>query len=131
MDPEMAAQLRSRGGDPEGHVSRSLTDDLMAEADFVLTFEFGQRMRIFQAWPDQAAKVYGLHQFTDALARVTPGTTGTALIHGALRTMKRDTMTWDVPDPHGRGAVAARRCADEIDAVLAQITPAFTSGIPS
>jgi protein-tyrosine-phosphatase len=131
MDPEMAKQLRSRGADPEDHVSRSLTGQLMAEADLVLTFEFSQRMRVFEAWPDQVAKVYGLHQFADALARLVPGTTGPSLIQEALGTMQRDSMTWDVADPHGRGAAAARLCADEIDAALEQITRALIGVVPS
>ena len=34
-------------------------------------------------------------------------------------------MTWDVADPYGRGATAARRAADEIDAALSVIVPAL------
>ena len=35
-------------------------------------------------------------------------------------------LPWDVEDPYRRGTKAARRCADEIDAVLATIIPTLT-----
>ncbi|MDV3223018.1 MAG: low molecular weight phosphatase family protein, partial [Intrasporangium sp.] len=120
--------------DPDGHVSRSLTADLIEEADLVLTFEFAIRMRIFDAFPAHAPKVLGLHQFADAIDRLPPGPTvptGPALTAEAQRVSKPDSMTWDVSDPHRRGAKAARRCADEIDAALAQIVPALLGRTPS
>ena len=126
MDPEMAAQLRARGGDPEGHVSQALTGDLTEQADLVLTFEFAQRMRVLHAWSQHAAMVFGLHQFADALERVPAGVTGLALVTEAGRVSAPDSMTWDVADPYRRGRRAAGRCADEIDAALALLVPALT-----
>ena len=131
MDPEMAAQLRAHGGDPEGHVSRSLTGDLLAQVDLVLTFEFAQRMRVLDAWPQHAAKVFGLHQFTDALALVSPGVTGKALETEVARVSAPDSMTWDVADPYRRGRRVAGKCADEIDVALDLLVPALTAQPPA
>ena len=130
MDPEMSAQLRARGGDPDGHVSQSLTGDLMEQADLVLTFEFAQRMRVLDAWPQHAATVFGLHQFAEDLERVPPDVTGLALVTEAGRVSTPDSMTWDVADPYRRGRRAASRCADEIDAALDLLVPALI-GRPS
>ena len=114
MDPAMAAQLAARGGDPRGHRSRQLTGDQLAAADLVLTFEFAQRMRILDAWPDQLAKVHGIrHRLATRAA--PPQQIGV-----------RDSMTLDVPDPHGRGRRAAAECArtiDELVALLADAVP--------
>ena len=126
MDVEMAAQLRSRGAEPNGHVSRSLTHQLLVESDLVLTFEFAQRLRIIDEWPDQALKVFGLRQFADALGRVRSPAAGLELLDQAYAVRPADGMNLDVVDPHRRGAIAARACADQIDAVLAVIVPALT-----
>ena len=131
MDPEMAAQLRARGGDPDWHVSQALTGDLLEQADLVLTFEFAQRMRVLDAWPQHAARVFGLHQFTDALDRVPPGMTGLALVTEVARVCAPDSMTWDVADPYRRGRRAASKCADEIDAALDLLVPALTVRPPA
>ena len=126
MDVEMAAALRTRGGDPNGHVSRSLTHQQLVESDLVLTFEFAQRIRIIDEWPDQALKVFGLRQFADALGRVRSPAAGLELLDQAYAVRPADGMNLDVVDPHRRGAIAARACADQIDAVLAVIVPALT-----
>jgi protein-tyrosine phosphatase len=125
MDHEMADQLRSRGGEPNGHVSRKLTADLLAATDLVLTVEFTHRLRIAQAWPDHAIKVFGVHQFVDALDRLPAPAAGLELLDQAYAVRCPDGMNWDVADPHGRGQAAAARCADELDDALSHIVPAL------
>ncbi|GAA4407662.1 hypothetical protein GCM10023168_23950 [Fodinibacter luteus] len=127
MDPEMAAQLRARGGEPNGHVSRAVTHELLVESDLVLTFEFAQRLRIIDEWPDQALKVFGVRQFTHALERIPAPAHGLELLDQAYTARLPDGMNLDVVDPHRRGAAAARACADEIDAMLAAIVPALSA----
>jgi len=128
MDEQMASQLRSRGADPEGHVSRSLTTELLSAADLVVTFEFGQRMRVIDTWPDQEGKVFGLRQLGDALARLPFDADRQALVERVRAVSAPDSMGWDVRDPHGRGSKAARACSDDIDAALRQILPALIWG---
>lgn len=126
MDHEMAAQLRSRGAEPNGHVSRVLTGDLLAETALVLTFEFAHRLRIAEAWPDHAIKVFGLHQLADAVERLPSPAAGLELLDQAYAARRPDGLNWDVADPHGRGQAAARACADEIDALLRVVVPALS-----
>jgi len=114
----MAKQLRSRGGDPDGHISRCLTTDMLALADLVVTFEFAQRMKIMESQPGWSHKLFGLHQLVDALERMSPARTGVHLVDAAHRACAPDSMTWDVADPYGRGTAAARKAADEIDEAL-------------
>jgi protein-tyrosine phosphatase len=125
MDSEMAAQLRSRGAEPNGHVSRILTGDLLAATDLVLTFEFTHRLRIAAAWPDHAIKVFGVNQLRDAVDRLTAPAAGLELLDQAFAVRRPDGMNWDVADPHARGQAAAARCADEIDDALSLIIPAL------
>ncbi len=128
MDRPMAAELRERGGDPLGHVSRAVTQDLLEDAHLVVTFEFAHRLRIAESWPDQEPKVFALRRLADAISRVQTPSHGFELLDQALAVSQPDGLNWDVPDPHRRGSKAARACADTIDAALAVILPALQPG---
>lgn len=123
MDAPMAAELRRRGGDPTGHVSRSLTTETLALADVVVTFEFAQRMRILESHPGWGHKLFGLHHLVDAVERTPGGATGYRLVHELQLAAAPDSMSWDVADPYGRGASAAHQTADAIDGALSVIIP--------
>ena len=126
MEDNMATVLRQRGASGEGHVSRSLTWEMIALADVALTFQFSQHMLILDAWPDHAPKVMGLLQFADIAERLYRPGTGPNLISQASAAARPDGMTWDIFDPYGRGMAAAVACAAEIDAALARILPVVT-----
>ena len=140
MDDAMAEQLRVRGGDPDAHISRALTSDLVDWADLVLTFEFAQHMRILDAWPDQDVKVMGLLQFVDAAERlgtVVPGITEPPTsqpravptwVAEAASLARPNSMTRDIADPYRRGEKAARECAAQIDDALARVLPLLVNG---
>ena len=123
MDDLLAAELRTRGGDPGGHVSRSVTVDLIEQADLALTFEFTQHMRLIDLAPHRAHCIFGIRQFAAAASRAD-GVGDLADRVGAIaeRTAP-DSMSADVADPHRRGRRTARACADEIDVLLADILP--------
>jgi protein-tyrosine-phosphatase len=123
MDFEMAAQLRERGGEPNGHVSRVLTREMLTDTDLVITFEFAHRLRIVEAWPEHAIKIFGIRQLADAVGRLACPGRGLELLDQAFSVVSPDGMQWDVGDPHRRGAAAARACAAQIDEALSVIVP--------
>lgn len=131
MDGPMAAQLRRRGGDPTGHLSRSLTSHMLAMADAVVTFEFAQRLRIHESYPGWEHKLFGLHQLVDAVDRMQVGSTGSLPVHALQRASGPDSMSWDVADPHGRRGSAAQKAAGEIDGALSVMIPALVSACSS
>ena len=124
MDEHLAEELRFRGGNPSGHISRSLTSDMVGDADLVLTFEYAQRLRIIDAWPEHRAKVVPLRQLTEGLHRlgrpIEPSRLPFVVDPDGL-----SSMEWDIEDPHGQGPEAARRCADQIDDALRHIARAL------
>ncbi len=124
MDAELAARLAADGVPAEGHRSQGVTAELLADADLVLTFEFGQRLRLVEGWPQHATKVLGFNQFAEALRglpeRAELGEDWLRLVRDAA---PPDSMALDVEDPHGQGARAAAACGDEIDAGLGVIVP--------
>lgn len=130
MDPAMARELEARGGDAGRHVSRSVSGDILAACDVVVTAEFAHRLRITERWPEHATKVFGLRQLADALERTSAPAQGLGALDAALAVSRPDNLAWDLGDPYERGAAAARDCADQIDAALAVILPGLT-GIPA
>ena len=123
MDPSMLRLLQERGGDGSRHVSQSVSEELLAASDLVLTFEFAQRMRLFDAFPGEASRVFGLGQFAASLARVEDPGLGAELVRQVGRAAVPDSMTLDVTDPYRQGRDVARSIADEIDLVLDRVLP--------
>ena len=125
MDEPMANQLAKRGGDGAGHESRVLTEEILAEADVVLTMEFSHHMAILEAWPEAAGKVRGLGQFARAVAKADLQGAGTVeeRVAAVLQASGRNSMAWDVADPHRRGRRAAKKAADQIDQYLTSLLP--------
>ena len=130
MDTGMATILHEHGGSADGHVSQTLSSDLVAEADVVLTYQFAQHMRVLDEWPQFARRVMGLNQFADAVSRLYWPATGVELVAQAHAAARPDSMTWDISDPYKRGMARARACAAEIEAALARIVPAVTGQRP-
>lgn len=123
MDPSMLRLLQERGGDGSGHVSQSVSAELLAASDLVLTFEFAQRMRLFDAYPGEASRMFGLRQFADSLARLEEPALGAGLVRQVGRAAVPDSMVLDVTDPYRQGRDVARSIADEIDLVLDRMLP--------
>lgn len=119
MDPNMLAELARRGVDGAGHSSRPVTPELVEGADVVVTMEFTQHMRLIEAWPAHADKVFGLRHLAEAVQEA--GASGD-FCHVEIP----DSMTWDVADPYGQGAATAARCARDIDTLLAPVLSALS-----
>ena len=126
LDPPMAAQLRSRGVDPDGFRSRRLTPRLVADADLVLTAEAGHRTRILEDQPEAFRRTFTLGQLARALddAGVASGSPvrGAELVAelGPVRPPNRDD---DVVDPYRRGDEAAARAAAHLDELVGRLRP--------
>lgn len=122
MDPQMVAQLKQRGDNGEGHLSRCLNEDILAESDLVLTFELAQEIRVREGWPEYAARTFGLGQFVDALTRFAPaGLPAHQLVLTARAQARPNSMGWDFDDPHGRGRRAAKLAARDIDRAVDEL----------
>lgn len=134
MDPEMERLLLERGGSSEGHVSRSVSEEIIAGVDLVLPFEFAQHMKLLDAFPDQADKIVGVGQLATAVARLREADEDLASVDGVddlVRVVTQqagpNSMSFDIDDPFRRGARVATACADQIDRHLDLILP-FLAG---
>lgn len=108
MDPEMERLLLERGGSSDGHASRSVSDEIIAGVDLVLPFEFGQHMKLLDAFPDAGAKIIGLGQFAAAASALEAGDGPVVdledLRHSVVQAAGPNSMSFDVDDPYQRGA---------------------------
>lgn len=132
MDDAMRGQLSLRAGESAvnaDHRSRPVTADAMADADLVLTFEFGQHMRLLDAWPGHAGKVFGVQQFVAGLRELPTRWASSEPIADVAALVPPDSVTLDVADPYRRGAKVAAACADEIDGAVAALAPFLESAV--
>ncbi|GAA4125094.1 hypothetical protein GCM10022415_31740 [Knoellia locipacati] len=122
LDLEMVKILKEHGADHLGHVSKRLDGDDLAWADLVLVMEFSHQMRIYDEWPEHDAKVFGLLQFAETM-RLTPPSPQDDVTAFAFEYAPPNSIVWDVEDPYGRGAAAARAASQVIDDALHILVP--------
>jgi protein-tyrosine phosphatase len=137
MDPPSAQVLRELGGDPQGHVAKSLTVEQIAAADLVLTAEVNHRAAVLMAEPVAFRRVFTLLEFgrlggwlepramtteQDLRARVDQ----VAQQRGVVDTV--DPGDDDIADPFGRSASAARAAGLHISAAVDALTAVL--GLP-
>lgn len=125
MDELMARQLAKRGADGGDHASRILTEEILREADLVLTMEFSHHLKILESSPWAADRVRGLGQLARTVAKLDLQGEPTVedRVAAVLKASGRDSMAWDVADPHRRGRRAAKKAAEEIDKHLNALLP--------
>ena len=131
MDPGMARLATERGVDPdecEAFRSRPVTGRLLARTALVVTMEDAHRRRLIDDHPTMVDRIVTLGQLAvGAKALDTRGpdpTRGAISLVTALDALRTPAVAKDdVPDPYRRGARAATRAADLIDASLVTVAP--------
>jgi sulfate adenylyltransferase len=105
-------------------LSRSLTREMVDEADLVLTAERSHRQFVLEEFPAAFRKVFTLGQFAEVVRR-SPGATGRDLIKVASTLSGIAQHREDVADPYAKGPEAAAVCAGEIGVLLDIVLPAL------
>lgn len=124
MDAEMAAQAVARGLDPAAFRSRPLTRELVADADLVLTAEARHRSFVLEEHPAAFKKVFTVGQFARGVASLPDGTSPRDAV-ARLAASRPSADGADIADPYRRGPAAAAACADHIDRLVTEVTPAL------
>lgn len=122
INPDIAEFL-PEGADPDGFASRPLTDDMVTDADLILTMEAAHRRFVLDEFPASFRKVFTLGQFAEAV-RGTPSR-GRALL-AELAERRPPVRPGDgVADPYRRGRAANARAAEQITELLAVVLAAL------
>jgi len=68
----MARLLRSNGVDIEPFAARHLTEDLLKDADLVLTLTRAQRSLVVNLWPPAVRRAFTVREFARLLEHIDP-----------------------------------------------------------
>ncbi|MDO5535087.1 MAG: hypothetical protein Q4F65_10605 [Propionibacteriaceae bacterium] len=132
MDPAMAALLVERGGDASGHLSRSVSEEILEGVDLIVPFEFDHHMRLLEDFPAHRHKIVGFGQLATAARAWEAGTrtieSASDLVGAAVATAGINAPLLDVADPYQRGGRVARASADQIDEGLNALLPVLAGG---
>ena len=91
-DPQAVALLREKGFDDSMHRSRTLTKDLVANADLIVVMEREQMEKIMRQYPEAVGKIRLLKSFSADAGQAD----------------------LDIEDPHGRSSYDYRTCFSDI-----------------
>ena len=94
---EAVTVLRELGLDISGHSARLLTEELLKDADLVLTMTAAHKQSIQQQFPAAADRVFTVKEFAGEISNL------------------------DIPDPYGQGITAYRSAAAELKKSLAGV----------
>ncbi|GAA3692960.1 low molecular weight phosphatase family protein [Arthrobacter ginkgonis] len=89
MDERSAQRLADAGGDPEGFVSRQLTEALLGQADFVLALTAAHRARVVELSPRMLKRAFTVREFSRVLAAVAADDGGGRLPRGEEKIEER------------------------------------------
>jgi protein-tyrosine-phosphatase len=128
MHPMSASVARDLGGDPDGFLSRQLTDEHVRSADLVLTMTREHRSAVLVAAPRALTRTFTLREAADLVRllddRDLPGEDfaerATAFVRAiaAARARRATNAADDVADPIGGPLQAHRHAGDAIAEAL-------------
>jgi protein-tyrosine phosphatase len=128
MDGASAAVLRDLGGDPDGHVARQLTADMITAADLVLTADSANRSGIVRGAPLAMRKAFTMREFARLCTGLGP--LGGEPTVDALRGRIADVAGQrgiaepgepgadEIGDPFGAPLPVVQRCGDQVSAAV-------------
>ncbi len=132
--PRALAVMEARGLSLEGHRSRVVTRELLAEADLVVAME---RLHVRNAVADEPAAFAKTFTFEELVRRgAEVGPVGDRTFQEWIAEMGTDREpiqflgtdpTDDVPDPMGRSKRVFRRTADRLDVLVDGLTDLLTA----
>ncbi|PWJ23995.1 protein-tyrosine phosphatase [Branchiibius hedensis] len=115
MEELMAQQLRSRGGDPAGFVSRQLNRSIVQDATLILPMEKFQRQVVLGEYPALVRRVHTVGKLAEDDQSLPHEVVGEAYL-AALQADRRPTRSqYDVTDPFRKGPERAAEVADLLD----------------
>jgi len=122
---EVVAAALPRNVDASSFRSRTLTRDLVAGANLVLTAEVAHRRFILDDQPILFRKVVTLAQAAGAVRRAGPGLSRADVLARIASARGHAHPADDVPDPYGRGPEAAAEMVRRVHDLLDEILPAL------
>ncbi len=140
LDPKMAAALQSLGLTPAEHAGRQLTDQMVAQADLVLTMDEAHRGQVVEQTPPALRRTYTLREYArlaatlhregklthDADTPLEDRLRALTALEWSHRGKPNAGVVDNIDDPHGRPDATYTRAAGEIQQAIDTIVGALT-----
>jgi protein-tyrosine phosphatase len=116
MDDRAAAELVRLGGDPEGFAATQLTENMVKDADVVLTASTTVRSLVLAQAPRAMSRTFTIREFASLISADGPRPLeGDLVAHAASLRGSVPVIDFDVRDPIGQSRRVHRRVADLLD----------------
>lgn len=118
MDGDMAHELRLRGGDPEGFVSRQVSLPILRETDLVLTMERRHKAYVVEEMPGLVRRTFTLGHFlhvAEELAAAGQRPAGDELVQAVSRVRVPSSRSESVEDPYRQGPEKSAEVAAQLE----------------
>lgn len=119
------AQLGHRGSLVQGHRSRAVDAELLADRDVVVTAERAHVVSIVGRWPEMFDRTFTLPEFVDLLDGIAPAEVDVWARISGRRTPKSNYLDaagiGEIDEPGGGTVAEWRRCAQTIDVLTARV----------
>lgn len=123
IDGPSADALRELGVDPDGHVARHLSDEILVDADLVLVAEVRHRGDVLTRAPHLLRRTFTILEFARLATEADEASPDADVQHrldavAARRGRAGPSSGDDIADPYQRPLVQARACVGQIDAAV-------------
>ncbi|NNG37952.1 low molecular weight phosphatase family protein [Flexivirga sp. ID2601S] len=123
MEDQMSRELVALGGDPEGFRARSLTRDVINEADLIVAMETFHRSVVLDDFPALVRRTFTLGQLA-RIARDYPAEVKGADLLGQIGAFRHRARDEDnIRDPYRRSPEVAHEVAGQIAGLLDELVP--------
>lgn len=98
---EVHSVLSGQGLDLSGHKARQLTEEMINDADLILTMTAAQKQLLQDLFPGMAEKIFIAKEFAEDPQDVED-------------TDKHEQYSYDIADPYGKSEAVYQQCAEEL-----------------
>lgn len=105
---EAHAVLSGQGLDLSGHQARQLTEEMINDADLILTMTADQKQLLQDLFPDMAEKVFIVKEF----AENSPD------LKESKGADTQGQLSYDIADPYGKSETVYQQCANELSQAI-------------
>ena len=119
VDSMVVLELERLGVRAEGFSSRALTDDMVENADLVLTATREHRSELLSRHPRALRRTFTLREFAELVENMVGMTSPAELVELAFRHRSEAGDDLDLPDPFRRPPDVHRVVADQVSRAVA------------
>jgi protein-tyrosine-phosphatase len=115
VSDEAHSVLSGQGLDLSGHKARQLTEEMVNDADLILTMTAAQKQLLQDLFPDMAKKIFIVKEFAEHSQDIED-------------INKQEQFSYDIADPCGKSEAVYQQCAEELSQAIEGVIKRVVSG---